>query len=265
MKPWLVQRGTFRPEIYITEDITKDMLGSLVNFDYMGSAEFEFGALFKARKYIADNLTQYKVFRSKLKTLPKYPHPVLIICKEEMFDDVEAFLLEASKGKVRLKERMEFEYLFRTSEWDSSYADADFWWDIDNGWLCFLNKDKAVEKVTTALGIQNTYSTAKPKVKQILFVDDEKNPQDKNDLSDLLAFTIARNLTQARELLSKNRYDELQLDFVLDSETGNELLEWLMEHKQFIPKKIRSISSMYNSSFVSKMEIVQNAGIAYNA
>lgn len=149
--PWLVQRGKLEDTTY------KKGFDAVVSLDYMGSAEFEFGEIPKALKRIRENIAQYKVTRCRLKTIPKYPHPVYIISKVTDLPEVEAFLKEASTDpyKPHLKEAMNFSYLFCQPKPLEYIRDIDFWWDIVNDWMCFVNKNKAMEKLCAVLpGLQ---------------------------------------------------------------------------------------------------------------
>jgi len=68
MKSWLVQRGEFK----IIKD--NDIIGmdSLITWDYMGSAEFEFGALPQSLKRMVKEFNQYQLFEIKEVKTKKY-------------------------------------------------------------------------------------------------------------------------------------------------------------------------------------------------
>lgn len=135
MKSWLIQRGCFK------NIKKKDIVGidSLVSFDYMGSAEFEFGALPESLKEICKNLSDYKKFPTPYK---KGEETLYIICTDIV--SAKENLDEVISGK-QLKERSYLDVLFGNA--DSVFAPKDirndFWWDLGNHWMCVIGKEKA--------------------------------------------------------------------------------------------------------------------------
>jgi len=141
--PYLVQRGKLKTD----KPSLVQGIDSLVSFDYMGSAEFEFGALPKALKSIVSQLpnlviTQPNGLRSH------DGQRVFVISTADKADGVAVFLNDMSEDKARysLKERMEFGSALRGEK----YADFNFWWDIENDWIAVLGKKNA-ELVILAL------------------------------------------------------------------------------------------------------------------
>lgn len=159
MDIYLVQRGTFK-----TIDIN-DIVGidSLINFDYMGSSEFEFGAMPKSLKRImtdvyTDNFKCYKIIINKeefivfSKTLldngkevenfmqkayeEKYVHTKGLVNIDRYFEGEEVWKLK--KGCVNKKEKV------------TNYGYCNFWWDIDNDWIVVPNAHSYPQKITQA-------------------------------------------------------------------------------------------------------------------
>lgn len=123
-KPHLVQRGT------INRPLAKsDMkLGDAINFDYMGSAEFEFGALPKSLRRIEDKAAA--LVQTTVPEICDGDGRSLRVWSILTGDDFVLYLthLHAMRaGKYRLKERSCFD-----ADPNRSSRRIDFWWDIQN-------------------------------------------------------------------------------------------------------------------------------------
>lgn len=141
-RPYLIQRAKF-----ITEDestTSRKGIDKLLGFDYMGSAEFEFGALPKSLKRIRADHKDYIQFQYSFK---KHPTKVLtVLCKKNEYNEVCAILEELALNKIRLKERCDLPKFLqgKSDTWDN-----DFWWDIDNDfmfWKCSPDFDIKFKK-----------------------------------------------------------------------------------------------------------------------
>lgn len=119
--PWLIQRAKF--------DNNKGGTGidALLRFDYMGSAEFEFGALPKSLKRIRASIADYTQFQYSFKNYPA--KVVTVCCKKEHADSVGEILEQLSDNSLRLKESVCLHYYVK-SEPEEKYT--DFWWDLTN-------------------------------------------------------------------------------------------------------------------------------------
>lgn len=135
--PHLIQRGKFKD---IEE---KNIIGidSLISFDYMGSSEFEFGALPRSLRGITSSWNQYQVVAVPGVHDADGLAPFLLCRKEqaeEIMGAVKIFMSEEYPKELRTKERVGlYNYLNPQSDYD---LHVDFWWDIteDNDWmLCF--------------------------------------------------------------------------------------------------------------------------------
>ena len=82
MRLYLLQRATFKKDM-----IKATKLSELVSYDYMGSAEFEFGALPKSKVRIIDNSDNYKLI-----TIPELATPngvpFNLYCAEDRIDEI---------------------------------------------------------------------------------------------------------------------------------------------------------------------------------
>ncbi len=79
-------------------------IDSLFRFDYMGSSEFEFGALHDACKDLVKNYNNYNFFDAGL--ISDDNRNLKLFCFPEIKDEVIKFLaLDASKSHTNLKEQ----------------------------------------------------------------------------------------------------------------------------------------------------------------
>lgn len=125
IQPFLIQRATvIRP---LADENTR--LSQAVDFDYMGSAEFEFGALPKSFRRIEALADGWKCrLVNEIKDGDK-PLRVYSAFSDEGFDEYKKYLLNLRAGKQRTKESTYFEH-DHASRFTS--LSCDFWWDIDN-------------------------------------------------------------------------------------------------------------------------------------
>lgn len=152
----LIQRGTFRKV-----DIDKVIgLDALVGFDYMGSAEFEWGALPKSlqrmmKEWRSGNVHEYKI------TIKKEN---FIVWSKTLLDngkEIEDFMSLALQGKTHTKEAVCIDRYFegetverlkrgcvKKMERVTNYGYCNFWWDIENDWMLYPTEYN--EKVKTA-------------------------------------------------------------------------------------------------------------------
>jgi hypothetical protein len=127
MKTWLIQRGKFENR----ED--KSGIDSILSFDYMGSSEFEWGALPKSLGNIRSELNEYTYLDVPLKD-----KVITVFCKDSHKSDVKLYLTELAENKMRLKEFSAFDSYIKN---DGYFKDRfDFWWDIENN-LMFWKKN----------------------------------------------------------------------------------------------------------------------------
>jgi hypothetical protein len=161
LRPYYIQRATIRTPL---ADPTANLTNA-VKLDYMGSAEFEFGALPKSlRRLEAQQST------CQLRLVPELldgetPLRVYSALSDRDFTSYVEFLLELRNSvsfSVRLKERSEFS-LDERKPWGApavvstksenpavrrrkpqrpvyERTFADFWWDIDNDVMWSFHK-----------------------------------------------------------------------------------------------------------------------------
>ena len=142
-RPYLIQR------MRIT-----DATGSFddtLNLDYMGSAEFEFGALPASLKRITKKCNNLKV--NSFKKIKKYNGQSLCIVATELDakEYFEQYIKDLVNNNIKLKEvsRLKDEI----NGCGSEYLRVDAWWDIENDVIFVFGKKNAKRIQKT---IQNT-------------------------------------------------------------------------------------------------------------
>lgn len=134
-----------------------DILSGIFSFHYMGSAEFEFGAIPRAFQQIAKtasagNLVSFPIdvplddvpkhWREKSAKVDKYAGqftPVYVLCDAAVQDDVLKRVLDLSRGDYSQKDWTGFTEALRPAEDD--HNDTGGWLELDNGFLFFTDKD----------------------------------------------------------------------------------------------------------------------------
>lgn len=127
MKPNLIQRGKF-----IDRDFKKG-IDSIIQFDYMGSSEFEFGALPNSLNKIRENKNDYVYL-----DVPIKDKIITVFCESNKKSDIKQYLTELSENKYILKEYSDFDTFINPSNYFKNKT--DFWWDIENN-LMFFKKN----------------------------------------------------------------------------------------------------------------------------
>lgn len=142
LMPYLIQRGTFRdiPDQEIAG------LDSLMDYDYMGSSEFEWGALPKSLKGMTSNWADYVTFQ--IDSIKDNNGDFLqVLCRKSQAEDVKDVLIKLfdKDCQIRLKERTGMhDYLACKSTYSLR---VNFWWDVtgsdylenrgmSNDWMC---------------------------------------------------------------------------------------------------------------------------------
>lgn len=130
---YLVQRGK------INRPMVVDRLSKAVNLDYMGSAEFEFGALPESLRTLEARSGQMVVtVEPRITDDAGSSLRVLHAFSGEEYEEYFSKLLTLRKGKTRTKESTWFDVnhptMFKTL-W------CDFWWDINNHAMWSFDKN----------------------------------------------------------------------------------------------------------------------------
>jgi len=138
IKPYLIQRCQFKN---VKPGEIKGF-DSVASCDYMGSSEFEFGALPASLRVITASLDEYGIHESGLRN--KDGEWLFLLCKSSDVNEIRRILniLKDSRQRIyRLKERMGLEDSLIKNRVEIGYRYMDLFWDIENHWMCGFKKD----------------------------------------------------------------------------------------------------------------------------
>jgi hypothetical protein len=135
--PYLIQRCKINRPLgeYVGLPVSK-----AVRFDYMGSAEFEFGAIPKSFREIRANFDQYKITRVPSVTETKDVAVALRVfhnMSDGEFAEYTKWLesARANESNIDTKESVGLDPKGHYNK------DVDFWWDIDNNVMFSFDKN----------------------------------------------------------------------------------------------------------------------------
>jgi hypothetical protein len=136
--PFLIQRASFEDRDF------KKGIDSIINLDYMGSSEFEWGSIPKSLGNIRSRINQYTYL-----DVPLGDKVISVFCKDEQKSEIRTYLKELSENKFHLKEYSDFNTYINPSKHDIEWQakrphDTDFWWDLDND-IMFWKKNPEFE------------------------------------------------------------------------------------------------------------------------
>jgi len=173
-RSWLVQRlekprtsGLFKNNPFAfggglknggLSDEAFGLVAQIMAFDYMGAAEFEFGALPKALQRIAEashakprksKLTAFDItvplaevppnWQAKKAAAPGGEATIYILCQKDHADEVNTRIRAWAAGDERLKESTRLTNTLRPfHEWD---GDTVGWLELDNGFFFFTDRE----------------------------------------------------------------------------------------------------------------------------
>lgn len=141
MITYLLQRGKFQEKCLGT--ITKS-----VRLSYMGSSEFEWGALPKSLQRVMIFQPIYKMYE-----LPEFKdklgNSLFVFCKEKEseIEQIKEVIAELKRNSLRMKEYSDFDTYFKLTKEQIKKKEynTDFWWDIENDFFMFFgNKNKEI-------------------------------------------------------------------------------------------------------------------------
>jgi hypothetical protein len=132
-QPYLIQRGKINHPIAPVSAC----ISEAIDFDYMGSSEFEFGALSKSLRRIEKS-------GWKIRSVPEIMQGEIALrvwspFSDEEFEEYKAYLIQLripGANSIRTKERTAFEEGSTISE----CFGINFWWDIQNDVMFGFNK-----------------------------------------------------------------------------------------------------------------------------
>lgn len=124
---YLVQRGKINKVVNLTERLTAN-----VNLDYMGSAEFEWGALPRSFRALETAFTTGSVMLTTIDIVGAEGKPLYVlhaITNPEDFVKYAGQLQDLYDYKIRTKEFTDF---CNSKKMVLGVGKTDFWWDIEN-------------------------------------------------------------------------------------------------------------------------------------
>jgi hypothetical protein len=145
--PYLIQRG--RIQYPLVKDRTQQVhvprLSEAVALDYMGAAEFEYGALPRSLRAVQHTMPLYTEYvfpglkreteKGEIQTLRVFGNfdtPLQVT-------QYMAFLEEIIQHKLYVKEATRFTDVVKPEWWTVGYY-PDFWWDIQNHVFMYFDK-----------------------------------------------------------------------------------------------------------------------------
>ena len=139
MRLYLLQRGTFKKDL--SKETSK--FSELIDLDYMGSAEFEFGALPASRIRMANKFDEYGLHEVKELASPNGV-PFNLYCDKNEITNIVSEIWKYIQGNdpskivsYRLKERASLANKYYGFQWSVGRDSDNFWWDIENDFMCF--------------------------------------------------------------------------------------------------------------------------------
>jgi hypothetical protein len=138
MKTYLIQRGT------IENQESKKGIDSIVHFDYMGAAEYEWGALPNSLERLRNKINEYTYLDIIING-----KTISVFCNNNQKPDVKLYLEELANGEMHIKACSCFDQYVKPSKHDLTWQaknplNINFWWDIQND-LMFWPKNEEFE------------------------------------------------------------------------------------------------------------------------
>jgi hypothetical protein len=126
MRLWLIQRGTFKD----TADADIKGIDSLISYHYMGSAEFEFGALRHALTHFVSHYSDIVALEIPLFDLET--NGITMFCLKDQKVDAEATIVACGTDPhPSLQERCNLWDYLTGGSFDSWSDNTDFWWALN--------------------------------------------------------------------------------------------------------------------------------------
>ena len=153
-------------------DQAMDMLREIFSFDYMGSAEFEFGAVPKTLNEMAKDHKEFEKYTMTIKSKdvrdpwrakdkgivwPK-EFKIHIFCRAKHREGVEHFIREDLKDKARLKEVTMLSSALKATE--DYNKDRCGWLELDNGFFYFTDEGMCDKVVALLKGVPDEKKAA---------------------------------------------------------------------------------------------------------
>jgi hypothetical protein len=139
MQLYLIQRGKFRKD---GEGLTGR--NGVVDLDYMGSSEFEFGAIPRSYRRIMHDFNNYVYTNSGIYT--KDNNELILFSNKEQKDEILEAISSFINKPYHLKEYSELDKIPTSLPSDTGVKKlrTNFWWEISilRDWMAFLNSNR---------------------------------------------------------------------------------------------------------------------------
>ena len=148
-KFWLIQRGR------LNKKGGPSLTGSkgVVDLDYMGSSEFEWGAIPRAYRRIMYHYEEYQLFDAGVDAVGN--RRLMLFCKKQNYEKISQSIQEFIKAPYQLQEWSDLDNLIKVADITKPWTicHTRFWWCIDRGiygdWMAFLEEDS--ERIYSAI------------------------------------------------------------------------------------------------------------------
>ena len=134
--PYLIQRGTIRRPLANFNGLP---LSKVIDFDYMGSAEFEYGAVPKAFREFRKNKQDCNMEVVYSIERDGKPLRMFYYLSNEEAEQYKEFLFNLRSGDKGI--RLEEPSYFRFEDDGRKFVNTDFWWDIENNVIFSFDKN----------------------------------------------------------------------------------------------------------------------------
>ena len=137
----LVQSGCFKDNINLLDEKDINGLDDIISFDYMGSAEFEWGSLPRSLRRMTLNKDFYKVFTFN-QYKDKNGYSLKVYAPKLYLKNVQNIIDRLVVNGEGLQEDCTLHKYIA----DSLKCKSNFWWDIENDFFIFFeNTDKIIQ------------------------------------------------------------------------------------------------------------------------
>lgn len=163
----LIQRGSFIREIDAIDNSSITGINTIVDFDYMGSSEFEWGALPRSLRRITLNKDFYSVIEFP-EYKDKFANGLKIYAPRFNLESIKKEVARLVVTGYGLKEYCSLcDFIVKDNVKNvvsGLYKDNNFWWDIDNDFFMFFEHTDKILIAMERLGKRKFgYENAKPK------------------------------------------------------------------------------------------------------
>lgn len=164
---WLIQTGHYNPTEKDSYDYFIDNSGSIltrkdayIRLNYMGSAEYEWGAVPKCIQRIRENSNNYEVVVTDI--LNTNGVPLILCCHKENTEELIQYIKEYIEQPYRLKEPCGLEHHCKNPPYDDETTknhytfvrtNNQFWLDIEHDWFATFGAADRIQIFESVLNL----------------------------------------------------------------------------------------------------------------